>query len=134
MNFKRYSIATIALFVFFFLYGWVVHGHLLKPLYQETPHLWRTHEGMEANFPLMLICEFLLAAWLAYIFTQFFPDGSIRNGFRFGLSFAVFAAILMGMSYIWMPISQALGWGWFAASFVEYLIGGLILGAIYQRD
>ena len=48
MNIKRYVLGSIAVFVFFFLYEWLVHGVILNSWYQEGLNLLRPVEQMES--------------------------------------------------------------------------------------
>ena len=133
MNFKRYLGATIALFVFVFLYEWLVHGYLLMDTYKETPKLWRDFAEMQSNMPLMMGIQLFLSAWMAFIFTQIFKEGGFGKGLLFGLYFGVFAAILTGSWYLWLPVSTKMGWSWLASGFAEWLGGGIVLGSVYRR-
>jgi MFS family permease len=133
MNFKRYLGATVALFIFIFLYEWLVNGVFLTDWYHETPNVWREPEEMMANMPLLLGIQFIFAAWCAFIFATLFPEGGIKNGLLLGLFFGVFAGILMAEWYLWLPVEPKLGWSWLACGIGEGLGSGLILGSIYRR-
>lgn len=134
MNFKRFSAATVALLVFFVLYEWLVHGYLLMPIYRETPHVWRTMEEMNANMPLTMFLQVCFAAWLTFVFTQIFPTGGLKNGIKYGIYIGVLMAFLSTTWYLCLPVSEKLGWSWFANGIVEGLAAGIILGAIYKKD
>src|SRR5437016_5068332 len=108
MNVKRYLLATLALFVFIFLYELVVHGFLLMKLYESTPSVWRDFAEMSANIPLSFGFQLVLSAWTAFAFSQLYPKGGIKNGLRFGLFFGIFAGILAASWYLWLPVSAAL--------------------------
>lgn len=133
MNFKRYLIATVAVFVFIFLYEFLVHGVLLLGLYELTPNVWRDFVVMEANMPLAMCFQLALAAWTTFVFTQVYEDGGMKNGLLFGLFFGVFAGILTASWFLWLPVSVILGWSWFAFSVIEGLGAGFILGLLYRK-
>ncbi len=130
LNLKRYVVATLALFAFVFLYEGLVHGFLLSNLYHETAKVWRGSHGMH----LETCFQFVLSAWIAYVFTQIYPEGGLAKGLRFGLYFGVFAAILTASWYVWLPISATLAWSWFIASIVEGVGAGLVLGYFYRKS
>lgn len=133
INWKRYLLATAAVFVFLFFFEFLIHGILLMDTYGETPSVWRSMSEMEANFPFTILLQLLLAAWLTYMFSQIYEGGGISNGLRFGLYFGVFAGLLSGSWYLVLPISAKLGWSWFATSIAEGLGAGALLGSIYRK-
>lgn len=130
MNFKRYLISTIALLVFIFLYELLMHGFILMGMYEATATTWRNFAEMENNMPLSLGFQTFLSAWVAYIFTQFYKKGGIKNGLRFGLFLGVFAGILTASWYLWLPVPGQLGLLWFITGVGEGLGGGFVLGLI----
>lgn len=134
MNFKRFLAATVALFVFFGLYEWLVHGYLLMPTYRETPRVWRTMEEMNANIPLSMLLQVCFTAWFTFVFTQLFPYGGLKNGIKYGLYFGVLMGLLSAAWYLYLPVSEKLGWAWFINGIVEGLLAGVILGLIYKKD
>jgi hypothetical protein len=132
MNFKRYLISTLALFVFIFIYEMLVHGFLLMGMYQATASVWRHYE-ISTSLPLALCFQFALSAWTAFIFSQLFKNGGIKNGLLFGLFIGVFAGILTASWYQWLDVPATLGLAWFIGATGEGLGGGLILGSIYRK-
>lgn len=134
MNWKRFLLATLAIFVFMFFYEFLIHGVLLMRTYEETPTVWRTMSEMQANMPLTILSQLALSAWITYMFSQIYPDGGIINGVRFGLYLGVFAGILSGSWYLVLPVAAKLGWSWLAIWIAEGLGAGAILGSIYKRS
>lgn len=133
MNFKRYLMASIAFFIFVFLYEWLVHGVFLMGIYQQTSNVWRDFAVMEANMPLAMLFQLVFSLWTAFVFTQLFRKGGLVNGLRYGIYFGVFAGILTASWYIWLPVPAVLGLSWFVSSIIEGLGGGAILGLIYHE-
>lgn len=134
MNIQRYILATLALFLFSFLYEMAVHGFFLMKLYVQTPVLWRTVEEVTGYWPLGPGIQLVISAWLAFAFSQLYPKGGVKNGLLFGLFFGVFAGLIMGSFFLWMPISRELGLSWLLNGIGEGLGGGLILGSIYRKQ
>jgi hypothetical protein len=134
MNFKRYVLATLGLFVFIFLYEFFIHGFVLMGLYESTPHVWRDFALMEANWPSAMFYQFALSVWTAFAFTQIYKEGGVKNGLLFGLFFGVFAGILTASWYLWLPVLPSLSVSWFLSGIGEGLGGGLILGSIYRNN
>lgn len=132
MNVKRFIGAAIALCLFVFFYEWFVHGYLLVDQYMETPNLWRAYPQMMDLMPIGSLIKFIASFWLAFAFAQLYKQGGAAKGLLFGLFFGIFAGLLAASSYVWLPISTTLAFSWLLNGIVEWLIGGLILGAIYR--
>lgn len=133
MNMKRFIVATIAGFAFIFLYEFLVHGHLLLPIYEETADLWRPKESMEAFMPWMTGIQFLFAAILCFIYTRNYESKGLEEGVRFGVMFGLLFAVMAFSPYVWMPISMTLAVAWAVTTFVEVLLLGIIFSAIYKK-
>jgi hypothetical protein len=133
MNFRRYLLATFALFAFIFLCDIFVHGFFLKGMYEASANVWRDFAEMEARMPLSMCFQLALSAWIAFIFSQLYPGGSIKNGLLFGLFFGVFAGILTASWYLLLNVPAKLGFSWLISGIVEGLGGGLVLGLIYRK-
>lgn len=134
MNFKRYILAVIALFVFIFAYESVVHGMVLINIYKETPNIWRTYDEMVSFAPFNHIVMAILALWITFIFTRFYNTGGIKNGFKFGIYMGILAGIQAAGALFYLPISEVLAGAWFITYVIESTIGGLIIGSIYRND
>lgn len=133
MNIKRFVMATIAGFAFVFLYEFLVHGHLLAPIYEETIDLWRSKESMEEFMPWMTGTQFLFVAILSFIYTRHHESKGLEEGVRFGVMFGLLFAVMAFAPYAWLPISMTLAVAWAATTFVEVLLLGIILSAIYKK-
>jgi hypothetical protein len=59
-----------------FAFEFVVHGVLLKGMYDETAHLWRTEEDSKMQFITMDQIVFSLVA--AFFFTKICDTGFLR--------------------------------------------------------
>ena len=104
MNKKRFALTVIAGFVFVFLYEFLVHGHLLMPMYDETKDLWRPEKDMEAYMSWMFGIQFFFVAILAYIYTRNYEAKGLEEGVRFGVMFGLLFAVMAFAPYAWMPI------------------------------
>lgn len=133
MNFRRYLLSTFALFVFIFLYEMLIHGFVLMGIYEATATVWRDFAEMQARMPLAMCFQLALSAWAAFVFSQLYQEGGIKNGLLFGLFFGVFAGILSASWYLWLNVPATLGLSWFMSGIGEGIGGGLVLGSIYRR-
>jgi hypothetical protein len=73
MNFIRYIIATLGLFVFIFLYEMLIHDYILIKLYQTTATVWRDFAEMEANISAIFIYQLGVYRLGLHLFFQDFP-------------------------------------------------------------
>lgn len=130
MNIKRFLIASMAAFVFVFLYEFVVHGFLLKDIYQETAHLWRPEAEMQMGF--MLLSQLLFAMAIAFFYPIVGPDTDCKKAIPFGLGLGLVLAALQIGAYAYMPIPLALSIYWALASLFEAIGCSLIVSKIYN--
>jgi hypothetical protein len=132
MNWKRFFIAFVALYVFLFLWDWLVNGVVLKDVYAETPNLWRSQSEMASLFQWILIGQaFLVFAFVA-IYATGFAGGGILAGVRLGILLEL-AAIGMRMGiYAVQPFPGKLLVLGSIGGLIEMIIAGVIVGAIYK--
>ena len=119
VNIPRFLLSTIIGFAFLFGTDYVIHQNLLMSLYEQTSELWRPTETMMDFFPLMLGAQFLMSAITAMIFTRNYEGKGIMEGVRFGFLLGLLFALMMSMSYIWIPIPLALAGGWALAGLFQ---------------
>src|SRR5688572_12758962 len=127
MNFKRFAMASMALFVFIYLYEFVVHGILMANIYAETPNIWRNYSQMLNYVPFNIFIMALIAVWMTFIFTKFYRTGGSANGLKFGFYIGVLSGIQAAGAFYYLPISATLAFLWFATNFIETLLGGCLI-------
>jgi len=133
MNIKRYLAATVALFVFIFLYETFIHGFLLLSLYSKTSNLWRPFTQMKGLVPFNIGIMAGLSIWISFIFTQFFKSGGLKNGIYFGFYIGVLSGLQAAGAYYYLPISFSLATAWFVFGIIESVLGGAIIGHLYRE-
>lgn len=133
VNIIRFLATVLAGFAFIFAFDFVIHGNVLKDLYEQTAHLWRTEEEWMAHFPFMLGSQFLIALITAFIFTRNYEGTGISEGVRFGSMLGALFAVMMSMSYAWMPIPLLLAIYWAMAGLMQGLGLGIIFALIYRK-
>lgn len=133
MNTKRYFFSSIILFLFIFLSDFVVHGQLLKGLYEQTKHLWRSEEEMETYFSVMLMVQIAMALLISYMFTRNYEGRGIGEGIRFGALIGCFWGIMMAGAYAYMPVPNTLAYAWAVSGFVQGVLAGIILSFTYKN-
>jgi len=128
---KRILMATVVIFIAWSVMDFVIHGILLKPIYDATASLWRPMEDM--NMPLMYLVTLVFAACFVLIY-QMIERKSLATGIRYGLLFGIATGISMGGLYSYMPIPMSLAWGWLGSVLVELLVAGVIVGLLLKSD
>jgi hypothetical protein len=77
MNTKMFAQAALAAFVFVFAFEFVVHGVLLKGMYVETAHLWRSESDSKMQFILM--GQIVFSGVTAFLFTKVCDTDFFKN-------------------------------------------------------
>lgn len=129
---KRFIIAFVAAYVFMFAWGWLLNGVLLKDVYAETPHLWRSQSEMMSLFHWIIIGQALLIFAFVAIYASGFAGGGVMAGIRLGILLEI-AAIGMRMGiYAVEPFPGKLLVYGSISGLIEMIITGAIVGAIYK--
>ncbi len=123
---KNLLIATVLGFLFIFGYSFVLHGHMLMPLYEQSKHLWRSVAEMENHFVFSTITQIITAFVVAGLYSHYCCGCGVTKGLRFGALIGLLFGTMGAAAYAWMPISWELAQAWFFGGFFE----GLGLGVI----
>lgn len=133
LNCKRFAIATIAGFIFTFIYDFIVHGNLMMPLYEATADLWRPEEDTQELMPFYMIASFIMVMVLLFIFTRHYEGKGIAEGVRYGAMIGAFVGLIQASLYIYLPIPMTLAAAWFACSFIWLISLGAIFSLLYRN-
>lgn len=133
MHTKQLIISTLAGFVFLFIFDWVFHGMLLRGLYFETAHLWRTAPEISSYMPVTLLTQLWLAAIFTWIFSLHYENTGIGEGFRFGIYIGLLIAALQFGVYAYMPIPLQLAISWVVGGIAKGLGLGLVVAVCFQK-
>ena len=135
MNTKRLALASLAVFVVFFVVDGVVNNLLLADLYKQTASVWRPESEIQGNMWLMWLGTLIIAPLFALIYTKGYEANKpgLGQGVRYGLIVGVllFAPQCLAW-YAVLPIPAALAVWWFAAGMVESVVAGAATGMIYR--
>jgi hypothetical protein len=130
VNMKRFVIAGLAAFVFIFIYDMIVHGVLLKGIYEQTADLWRTDE--EFSMGMMLVGQLLLGLAIAFFYPIVGPDTECKKAIPFGVGLGLVLAALQLGAYAYMPIPLTLSLSWALAMFLEAIGCAWIVSRVYK--
>ena len=135
MNYPRVALAGLGATVAYFALGFVLLA--LLPLADEVRQfaaVYRPEESMMRVAPVGMAAMLLSMMALAALYAQVFRDGSsLRQGVRFGLLIAVFAAGSFVLhNYVSLNIGLRLALLQAVAYFVQLLGAGVVIALIYR--
>jgi hypothetical protein len=134
MNLSRLAIATVVAFVVDQIYGFLVWGTLLEPEFARYPAVFRSKDAVMGNMPLMAGGILVGMFALAFIYAKGYEGGpGLVEGLRFGGILGTFmvAGIWIG-NYATLNVGRKIAVEGAVAAFVEMLIVGAVLGALYK--
>jgi uncharacterized protein with PQ loop repeat len=128
---KRTIWAVVAVFIAWSGMDFILHGLLLRSIYEATASLWRPMDQM--SIPLMYFVTFIFTVCFVLIYGLLVGQKSLMSGIRYGALFGLASGISMGFgSYCYMPIPLTLAWSWFFGCWIETIAAGAIVGAIMK--
>ncbi len=135
MNTKRLALASLAVFVVFFVVDGVVNNVLLADLYKQTASVWRPESEIQGNMWLMWLGTLILAPLFTLIYTKGYEANKpgLGQGVRYGLIVGMLLSAPQCLVwYAVLPIPAALPVWWFTAGMVESVAAGVATGLIYR--
>lgn len=132
MNAKKFIIASIAVFIFIFIFELLFHGMYLKSTYEQTASLWRPEAEMKDFMVWLTLGQIIFSIGFVALFTKAFKRGGIVEGIVYGLLLAI---IFVGNLLIWYavaPYPTSLLINWIVGTVIEMILAGIIVAFIYQ--
>lgn len=130
MRVKRLVPAIIAGFIFVFAYEWLLHGILLRSIYETTPQVWRAKAEMSQFLPYLFGGQLLMTIFLGLIFAKGYENRGYSEGIRYGMLMGFFISSMHLTGYAIQPVSATLALCWILGSIVEMIGLGIIFAAI----
>ena len=131
MNWKRFFLASLAVFAVFRAGDYIIHGIILAPTYQSLAEVWRP--DMQSYMWILTVVGVFFALLFTFIFTRGYESKGPAEGLRYGL---LIGLLLSGagsfQQYVVYPIPLSLALQWFGFGMVEFLIAGLLAASIYK--
>jgi uncharacterized protein DUF1761 len=136
MNITRIALASIAAFVAYFAIGGVVFGVLpwLRNEFMKYPNVYRPQEGIKSTMPVGMAFMFvaMVALTVLYAMQRDAGDGLLA-GVRFGALVGLFAVgSFVVHNYVNLQIGAKLTVQQAVAYFVQWVIVGVVIGAVYR--
>ena len=134
MNMSRVAAAAVVAWVVDGLYGFVVYGKALESEFNRYPGVFRSTQTVMGNMPLMFAGLLIAFFALAYIFAKGHEGGNgVAEGVRFGIVLGVFMFGMISIgNYCVLNIGRKIAAEMAVAGFVESIVIGAVLGAVYQ--
>jgi len=137
MNYKRILLAALAAFVAYFVFGTVAFTvPAMKAEYARFPAVYRSAEGIQKVFPIGMAATLVAMLVLAIVYAKGYEGGSgIGEGFRFGVLVGIFSVCtFVCHNYVNLNIGLRLTFIQAAAYFLEWLVVGVVIGAVYKTS
>ena len=132
MNHKRGFLAFIVAFVFMFLFGFLWHGMLMKPMYQATALLWRPEADFNNHFPILILGHAVVAFAFTGLYVSKVGVNCAGVGFGYGIVIGIFACGVNIIRFAVEPLTTNILLMWFAGDLICFAIMGALVGAIYK--
>jgi hypothetical protein len=136
MNPMRIALAALGAFVAYFVSGGVMFVAMpwMKTEFQKYPAVYRPHDSIMKVMPAGMAAMFVSIVVLAVIYAMGYHGGSgAVEGARFGALIGVFAT---GAFTVHNFVNLNIGWKLTVqqsvAYFVEWVVVGMVIGAIYR--
>src|SRR5947207_15736198 len=129
---KRFILAFVAAYIFIFFWGWLLNGVLLKDIYVQTPNLWRSQSEMMSLFHWIIIGQALIVFAFVMIYASGFAGGGVAAGVRLGVLLEILAVGARCIIYATQPFPVKLLVLVSIGGFIEMIVTGVIVGAIYK--
>ncbi len=128
---KGMMLGAVAAFIFIFLFEFVVHGFLMKGLYEATMSVWRPPG--ESNMVVMFLSQFLFAMAVAFFYPIVGPDKECKKAIPFGFGLGLVMAMPQIASYSYLPIPISISLLWALASFVKAFGSAFIVAKVFNK-
>jgi hypothetical protein len=135
MNWKKFLIAFIVLYILSGLIGFVVHEVLLADTYEALSDVWRPRAEMESLMWTGWITTIIFIFFFIYIFAKGREGKGIIEGLRYGLIIWAFMTIPnIYMQYMVYPLPYSLILQWLIYDLITFLIMGAVVSLLYNPD
>jgi hypothetical protein len=126
---KRFVLTCALLFVVALLWNAFVHLVVLRAANASVQHLRRP--DLSDKLWLSLVMTAAVVALFAWGYTRFARDGSVKEGLRYGVYFALVAGVLVDLNqYVLFPIPASVALQWFLGGLAEFTLYGAIVAKL----
>lgn len=130
-NCKRYFLTAIVVFIAVAGLDFLIHGHLLMGMYQDTARLWIPQD--QANMLWITTGQLLYALIISSVFTWNYENKGLSEGIRFGLAMGALIATVKIGTQSFLPIPLMLTLSWCGAELIKGLAAGIVCALLYRH-
>ena len=134
MNWSRFTLATLAVFVVSTLLNFVIHGVLLKPAYMNSEDLMRTPADSQAHAVFLLVGFLFFSIGFVWIYTAGVnPTHWVSQGVHYGVLVWLVASVSRYFIYYAIqPWPMQVVLEQIGLELIMSLILGVLVAAIYR--
>jgi hypothetical protein len=134
MNYKKFILTVIAVFIVANVLGMVIHAVLLQPDYAKVPNLYRSKDAVLLFWINVAYLAFAIGATWIYAKGVEANRPWMGQGLRFGLALWLVLAIpSFVMAYAVQPVPSSLMLKQVGYELVGKLLIGLVIAALYRK-
>jgi hypothetical protein len=132
MHYSRIALAGVVAWVVDSLYGYLVYARLLAADFGANTGAFRA--AADQNLPLIFVGTLIGMLTLAFVYAKGYEGGpGIPEGLRFGAVIGVFMTGYVSLgNYATLNITGDLAVKFGVAAFIEMIVVGAALGAVYK--
>ncbi|MEE8295088.1 MAG: hypothetical protein V3R64_05210 [Sphingomonadales bacterium] len=130
---KQILISTLAVFITFSAYGFLVWGYALgEMMYAEMGNVWRADEDASGLMHWIFIAYALMAYVMAWIWKYGNEDKGVGEGVRYGLLLGALFGSAHFIAYAVQPITMKGALMAFGIDVVMFALAGVVLSFVYK--
>jgi len=131
MNWKRFLMASLTVFVVIQAMRYIVDTVLLNKDYESLQTFWR--ENTVSRIWLAYGMALLVSLLFTYIFIKGREGKGIQEGVRYGIIIWLFAFVpIYHTLWVFVPIPYSLIFRWTLFGLLQTFVAGIIVAAIYK--
>jgi quinol-cytochrome oxidoreductase complex cytochrome b subunit len=131
MNWKRFLLASAAVYVVYQVLDFVVSKVFMKGANDSLQGLWRP--DLMAKIWVMYAVGVVVAVLFTYIFVKGREGKGISEGVRYGIIMWLFVSVPMGATlWVFLPIDLTIFLQGLIYSLFEMLVIGILVAVIYK--
>ncbi len=135
MNNKTFWIGFVVVYVVMQALGFVIHGVMMAPTYEELAAIFRPEAQMNDMMWMMMVSGAIMMYMFCLIFTRGYEGKGIMEGVRYGVLIAFLMAAPMAIDpHVIYPVPADVATIWLVSGFVSFIVAGAIFAAIYKPE
>lgn len=135
MNWKRFFIGFIVVYIVAQALGYLVHSLWLGDTYASLASVWRPMPEMQSMQWIMLVTSAIFTFFFCYIFVRGCEGKGIVEGVKYGLIIGLFVSLTQSYDwYVILPIPYSLALKWFLSGTATSMVMGAVFAAIYKPE